>query len=130
MSDALMYWRAGGWVVGAILIWFGLGFGSIFLLGWWLRRLWQRRRELGFGRRVLMFVVGALALFGVLGTVAGLVKAFGAVGGESVDPSQKARILAEGIAQAMNCTAFGTLFGVPSAIALALLTRKRSGNTT
>jgi hypothetical protein len=73
----------------------------------------------------LVFVVGALLLFGCSGTSAGLVKAFTAMGGESVDPSQKARILAEGIAQAMNCTAFGTPFGVPSAIVLALLTRKR-----
>ena len=46
-------------------------------------------------------------LSGLLGTIAGLIKSFGAVGGESVDPSQKARILAEGIAEAMNCTAFG-----------------------
>lgn len=54
------------------------------------------------------FVV-SLLLFGagVLGTIVGLIKAFGAVGGESVDPSQKARILAEGISEAMRCTAYG-----------------------
>src|SRR5260370_30528842 len=45
-------------------------------------------------------------LSGLLGTIAGLIKSFGAVGGESVDPSQKARILAEGISEAMNFTAF------------------------
>src|SRR5712692_8671798 len=51
---------------------------------------------------------GYLALFanlamlsGLFGTITGLIKAFGAVGGESVDPSQKARILAEGISEAM-----------------------------
>jgi biopolymer transport protein ExbB/TolQ len=54
---------------------------------------------------------------GLIGTVAGLVKAFGAVAGESVDPSQKARILAEGISQAMNCTAFALVMG---AIGMAL----------
>jgi len=113
-----------------MLIWFGMGFVSVFIAGSWLRRLWRRRKELGLGRRTLVLVVGALVLFGALGTLAGLVKAFGAVGGESVDPSQKARILAEGISEAMNCTAFGILFGVPSSIALALLTRKREGNVT
>jgi hypothetical protein len=129
MSDALFHWRAGGWASGVILIWFSLGLGSVFVVGWWLRRLWRRRKELGFGRRMLVLVVGALVLFGALGTLAGLVKAFGAVGGESVDPSQKARILAEGISEAMNCTAFGILFGLPSSIALALLTRKRGTAT-
>src|SRR4051795_13548952 len=39
-------------------------------------------------------------LSGLLGTIAGLIKSFGAVGGDSVDPSQKARILAEGISEA------------------------------
>jgi hypothetical protein len=33
---------------------------------------------------------------------------FGAVSGESVDPSQKARILAEGISEAMNVFASST----------------------
>lgn len=125
MSDALNHWRAGGWAVDVMALWFVLGFGLVFVIGWWLRRLWRRRKELGVGRRVLVLVVGALVLFGTLGTLVGLVKAFGAVGGESVDPSQKARILAEGISEAMNCTVFGLLLGVPSSLALALLTRKR-----
>src|SRR3954451_3685532 len=33
-------------------------------------------------------------LSGLLGTIAGLIKSFGAVGGDSVDPDQKAKILA------------------------------------
>jgi hypothetical protein len=127
MSDALFHWRAGGWAVGVLLIWFGLGLASLLVVGWWLRRLWRRSNELGFGTRIVMLVVSALVLFGALGTLAGLVKAFGAVGCEDVDPSQKARTLAEGISEAMNCTAFGILFGVPSSIALTLLTRKRDG---
>ena len=48
-------------------------------------------------------------LSGLLGTVSGLISSFGAVSGESVDPSQKARILAAGISEAMNCTAFGLI---------------------
>lgn len=55
----------------------------------------------------LALLANLAMLSGLLGTISGLIKSFGAVGGESVDPSQKARILAEGISEAMNCTAFG-----------------------
>jgi biopolymer transport protein ExbB len=72
---------------------------------------------------------GFLALFanlamlsGLFGTIVGLIKAFGAVGGESVDPSQKARILAEGIAEAMNCT--GLLSAITALIGFAVLNGK------
>jgi len=71
---------------------------------------------------------GFLALFanlamlnGLFGTIVGLIKAFGAVGGESVDPSQKARILAEGISEAMNCTAFGLGTGIVGLLMFAIM---------
>ena len=74
---------------------------------------------------------GFLALFsnlamlcGLFGTIVGLIRAFGAVGGESVDPSQKARILAEGIAEAMNCTWFGLLVAIIGLIGFAVLNGK------
>jgi biopolymer transport protein ExbB len=74
---------------------------------------------------------GYLAMFanlamlsGLFGTIVGLIKAFGAVGGESVDPSQKARILAEGISEAMNCTAFGLLSAIAALIGFAVLNGK------
>src|SRR3954464_7100654 len=74
---------------------------------------------------------GFLALFanlamlcGLFGTIVGLIKAFGAVGGESVDPSQKARILAEGIAEAMNCTAFGLISAITALVGFAFLNGK------
>ena len=63
-------------------------------------------------------------LSGLFGTIVGLIKAFGAVGGESVDPSQKARILAEGIAEAMNCTAFGLLSAITALMGFAVLNGK------
>ena len=76
---------------------------------------------------------GYLALFanlamlsGLFGTIVGLIKAFGAVGGESVDPSQKARILAEGISEAMNCTAFGLLAAIIASSASPFSTARRS----
>jgi len=77
---------------------------------------------------------GYLALFanlamlsGLFGTIIGLIKAFGAVGGESVDPSQKARILAEGISEAMNCTAFGLLSAITALVGFAFLNGKTQG---
>jgi len=63
-------------------------------------------------------------LSGLLGTISGLIKSFGAVGGESVDPSQKARILAEGISEAMNCTAFGLMVAIVGLIGFAILNGK------
>jgi biopolymer transport protein ExbB/TolQ len=76
-------------------------------------------------------MVGFLAMFanlamlcGLFGTIVGLIKAFGAVGGESVDPSQKARILAEGISEAMNCTAFGLLAAIVALMGFAFLNNK------
>ena len=77
---------------------------------------------------------GFLAMFsnlamlsGLFGTIVGLIKAFGAVGGESVDPSQKARILAEGISEAMNCTAFGLLSAIVALIGFSVLNGKTQG---
>ena len=58
-------------------------------------------------RALLCLVVTGVA--GGLGLMLGLIQAFGAVGGESVDPSQKARILAEGISESMNSIAFSML---------------------
>ena len=63
-------------------------------------------------------------LSGLFGTITGLIKAFGAVGGESVDPSQKARILAEGISEAMNCTAFGLIAAIGSLAGWAIMNNK------
>src|SRR5207244_1835185 len=55
----------------------------------------------------LALLANLAMLAGLLGTVSGLIDAFGAVAGKSVDPSQKATILAAGISEAMNCTQFG-----------------------
>ncbi|KYF57808.1 flagellar motor protein MotA [Sorangium cellulosum] len=63
-------------------------------------------------------------LSGLLGTVLGLIKSFGSVGGESVDPSQKARVLAAGISEAMNCTAFGLGVAILGLVGFAVLNGK------
>lgn len=72
----------------------------------------------------LALLANLAMLSGLLGTVAGLIKSFGAVGGESVDPSQKARILAMGISEAMNCTAFGLGAAILALMGFAVLNGK------
>jgi len=67
-------------------------------------------------------------LSGLLGTITGLIAAFGAVGGHgggpSIDPGRKAELLAAGISEAMNCTAFGLIVAILGLIAFALLNGK------
>lgn len=60
-------------------------------------------------------------LAALAGTVWGLIKSFGSVGGESIDPSQKARILASGISEAMHCTFFGLVVAVVGLVGYAIL---------
>ena len=72
----------------------------------------------------LALLANLAMLSGLLGTVSGLIRSFGAVSGESVDPSQKARILAQGISEAMNCTAFGLIIALLSLIGFAILNGK------
>ena len=111
--------------MGLLVVWLVLGLIGVVAASWWSRRLWKRRKELSPRARTMAAIVAASAMIGALGTLVGLVKAFGAVGGESVDPSQKARILAEGISEAMNCTVFGIALWVLSAIILSVMMRKR-----
>lgn len=54
-------------------------------------------------------------LLGLLGTIVGLIHSFRAV--TNADPAQKATLLSSGIAEAMNCTAFGLIVAIPALIA-------------
>ena len=72
----------------------------------------------------LALLANLAMLSGLLGTVTGLITSFGAVSGESVDPGQKARILAEGISEAMHCTWFGLAVAIVALIGFALLNGK------
>ena len=61
-------------------------------------------------------VFGNIAtLAGLLGTIIGLIKGFGAL--ENADPARKAEILSQGISHALNCTAFGLIVAIPALIA-------------
>jgi biopolymer transport protein ExbB/TolQ len=73
------------------------------------------------GVRYLALYANLAMLSGLFGTILGLIKSFGSVGAESVDYTQKSRILAEGISEAMNCTAFGLFTAIVSIIGLAIL---------
>jgi hypothetical protein len=121
--------QAGGWAIFVLLLWLGLSLGFALWLARWFRVLWRRRAELKLPARVVAVSLFGSMLFGTVGAVLGLVKAFGAVSGEVADPSQMARTLAEGISQAMNCTAFIVVFGVPGALVLAFLTRKSQSSS-
>jgi biopolymer transport protein ExbB len=61
-------------------------------------------------------------LCGLFGTVLGLIMAFGAVAG--ADASSKATMLAQGISEAMNCTAFGLLAAIVALMGFAALNGK------
>ena len=111
--------------MGFLAGWLVLALGGAVATVWWSLRLWRRRTALQLPTRAVATIAAAAALVGAGGTVIGLVKAFGAVGGESTEPSQKARMLGEGIAAAMNCTAFGMIVWLPSVIILVVMLRKR-----
>jgi len=61
-------------------------------------------------------------LLGLLGTVMGLISAFGAVA--TVNPAEKANLLSASISVAMNCTAFGLMTAVPLLVIHAVLQTK------
>jgi len=59
-------------------------------------------------------------LFGLLGTIMGLIEAFTAVA--NANPADKATLLATSISVAMNCTAFGLMSAIPLLLLHAKLT--------
>ncbi len=67
----------------------------------------------------LAMLANVSVLLGLLGTITGLIKTFGALGGASA--AEKATMLSEGISEAMNCTAFGLMVAIPSLIVFGML---------
>src|SRR5690606_23148052 len=61
-------------------------------------------------------------LFGLLGTIQGLIQSFSAV--SAADPAQKAEVLAKGIAVAMNTTALGLFSAITITMMHAFLVAK------
>ena len=58
-------------------------------------------------------------LTGLLGTITGMIKSFAAVA--NANPAEKASLLAAGIAEAMNATAFGLIVAIPALLGFAIL---------
>jgi biopolymer transport protein ExbB/TolQ len=63
-------------------------------------------------------------LLGLLGTISGLQGSFSSLA--SVEASKKATMLAAGIAEAMNCTAFGLIVAVPCMMTYTFLYNKQA----
>ena len=73
----------------------------------------------------LALLANLAMLSGLFGTVVGLITAFGAVA--NADASSKAVMLARGISEAMNCTAFGLMAAITALLGFALLNGKTQG---
>jgi biopolymer transport protein ExbB len=67
----------------------------------------------------LAMISNVATLLGLLGTIGGLIKSFGAVA--SANPADKATILSMGISEAMNCTAFGLGVAIPALVLYSVL---------
>ncbi|MFT4702435.1 MAG: biopolymer transport protein ExbB [Bradymonadia bacterium] len=63
----------------------------------------------------LLAVANIATLLGLLGTIVGLIEAFAAL--ETAAPEDRQRLLAGGIALAMNTTAFGLVVAIPTMLA-------------
>jgi len=70
----------------------------------------------------LALIANIATLLGLLGTISGLIKSFAAVA--MADPAQRQAILANGIAEAMNATAFGLVTAIFTMVAHSILSNK------
>ena len=70
----------------------------------------------------LAMIANVATLFGLLGTIMGLIQAFSAVA--NVDAATKSVMLADGISTSMNATATGLLVAIPTMIAFSILQSK------
>ena len=85
-----------------------------------LRELPRLEARTGF----LAMFANVSMLAGLLGTIFGLMKCFASVAKPGVDPALKSQILAEGISEAMNCTAFGLFVAIGCLLAFSLVNGK------
>lgn len=70
----------------------------------------------------LAMLANFAVMAGLLGTISGMIKAFGSAAG--ADASQKAAQLAAGISEALNCTAFGIAVSLVGLLGFSLLQGK------
>jgi biopolymer transport protein ExbB/TolQ len=67
----------------------------------------------------LSMISNGATLAGLLGTVLGMIKVFAAVA--SVSAADKSTMLSAGIAEAMNCTAYGLITAIPPLVIFSML---------
>ncbi len=72
-------------------------------------------RRIGF----LSMLGNVATLTGLLGTITGMIKSFAAVA--FANPAEKAALLAAGISEAMNATAYGLIAAIPALVMYAVL---------
>lgn len=70
----------------------------------------------------LSMLANVATLLGLLGTISGLIQSFAAAA--KIDPTQKAELLAMGISEAMNCTAYGLIVAIFALLCFAVLQGK------
>lgn len=70
----------------------------------------------------LSLLANIATLLGLLGTISGLISSFAAAA--KIDPTQKAELLAKGISEAMNATAYGLIVAILSLVCFAFLQGK------
>ncbi len=75
----------------------------------------------------LAMTANLATLMGLMGTLWGMIKSFGAAAG--ADASRKAALLAEGISEALNCTFFGITTAIIGLMGFALLQGKTQAVT-
>jgi biopolymer transport protein ExbB len=70
----------------------------------------------------LALIANVATLFGLLGTISGLIKSFAAIAG--AEAAQRQAILSEGISEAMYATAFGLIIAIAAMVAHSVLSSK------
>lgn len=70
----------------------------------------------------LALIANIATLLGLLGTITGLIHSFGAI--SLADASKRQEILSNGIAEAMNCTAFGLIVAISTMVMHSVLTTR------
>jgi biopolymer transport protein ExbB len=80
--------------------------------------------SLQHGLNFISTFANVATLLGLLGTITGLITCFGSLA--FADPSQKQQLLAKGIAEAMNCTAFGLIVAVAAILVHSYLSNRAS----
>jgi hypothetical protein len=117
--DAPAFLGLGALLLGAWGLLVLLGAGLTVLL---VRRLWKNWRTASLVAKALSAAAVAAATLGAAGQAYGALSALLGIF-QNEDPAAKARVLAEGISVAMNCTAASFIVWSPSILVAWLLLR-------